>query len=71
MRRSMRKPVLVCAADLAHLPEVRADLEAAFDVRWLDSVTAESLARALPEADAYFATLAVRLTEGLIAQRRG
>ncbi len=63
----MKKPVLVCAADLAHLPAVKALLESTFEVRWARPATPDNLARLLPEADAYFAALEVRLTEALIS----
>jgi len=51
------KPVLVCAADIAHLPETRAILEGAFDLRVVRPATTEALVRAHPEADAYYAAL--------------
>jgi len=63
----MKKPVLVCAADIAHLPETRAILEEAFELRVARPATPEALARALPEADAYFAALETRLTDELLA----
>ncbi len=62
----MKKPVLVCAADLAHLPAVKELLESNFEYRPARPATPENLARLLPEADAYFAALEVRLTEELI-----
>jgi len=64
---AMTKPVLICAADIAHLPETRAILEAAFELRVARPATPEALARALPEADAYFAALETRLTDDLLA----
>jgi D-3-phosphoglycerate dehydrogenase len=63
---TMSKPILVCAADLEHFPEVRAVLEAAFEVRYA-APEPGSLAEALVDADAYYATLQVRLTGELIA----
>jgi phosphoglycerate dehydrogenase-like enzyme len=60
------QPVLV-AAELAHLPETCGILAAAFDVRELRPATAAALATALRDADAYFATLAVRLTADMVA----
>lgn len=63
----MKKPVLICAADLSGFPDVRVLLDTVFEVRVARPATPEALARALPEADAYFATLEVRLTEALLA----
>ena len=62
-----KKPILVCAAELSHLPEVRSRLEAVFEMRTPDAATPEALGRALSVADAYFATLRVRLTAELLA----
>jgi D-3-phosphoglycerate dehydrogenase len=62
----MPKPVLLCAADISHLPETRAHLETAFELRVVRPATSEALARALPLADAYFASLEVRLTDDLM-----
>jgi D-3-phosphoglycerate dehydrogenase / 2-oxoglutarate reductase len=56
------RPVLVCAADMKHLPEVRAKLERAFEVRYVAREPG-ALAKALADADAYYAALQVRLTE--------
>lgn len=61
------KPVLVCAADIAHLPETRAILEGAFELRVVRPATTEAVAGALPEADAYYAALETRLTDELLA----
>ena len=63
----MAKPILICAADIRHVPDVQALLDRAFDVRTVRPATPEALADALPEADAYLATLEVRLTDALIA----
>jgi len=63
----MPLPVVVCAADLNHLPETRAILEKHFQVRYV-SPTSESLAESLPGADAYFAAMQVRLTGDLMAK---
>jgi len=62
----MSKPVVVCAADIGHLPETQAVLEDAFDVRYVEP-TEPSLAQELPDAEAYFASLHVRLTAELMA----
>ncbi len=61
----MPKPILISAADLTHLPETKAILETVFEVREVRPATAEALAGRLPEADAYYASLAVRLTDDL------
>ncbi len=63
----MTKPILVCAADLTHLPHVSDRLAANFELRWARPATPDNLARLLPEADAYFAALEVQLTDQLIA----
>ncbi len=63
----MKKPVLVCAADLSHLPAVEELLEASFELRRARPATPDNLARLLPQADAYFAALEVQLTEELIS----
>jgi D-3-phosphoglycerate dehydrogenase len=57
--------IIVCSADLAHLPEARRMLESAGRVRYVPA-TAVSLRAALAEADAYFASMHVRLTAELI-----
>ncbi len=62
----MSKPILVCAADLGHLPDVRARLETVFTVRYVAPQPA-TLAAALANADAYYATLNCRLTAEFIA----
>ena len=62
----MQRPIVVCAADLGHLPAVRQLLDTHCEVRFV-SATPESLAAALPQADAYFASLQVRITRELMA----
>jgi len=61
------KPVLATATELIHLPETRAILDEAFSLREVRPVTVTAIADALRDADAYFATLAVRLTGDMIA----
>jgi len=63
----MRLPVIVCAADLGHLPATRRLLESVGQVRYVDAAP-ESLREALPRADAYFASMHVRITGEMIAQ---
>lgn len=65
----MSKPVIVCAADLIHLPETRSVLESCGQVRYVEA-TPEALREALPSADAYLASMQVRLTAELIEQAR-
>ena len=62
----MGEPVIVCAADLSHTPQTQAELAKCSEVRYV-SATPEALAEALPEADAYYASLEVVLTGELIA----
>jgi len=38
----MKKPILVCAADLAHLPEVKDLLESNFELRMARPATAKT-----------------------------
>jgi len=61
----MNQPVIVCAADLSSAPQARDKLEGGGDVRYVPA-TAEALAEALANADAYFAALQVVLTAELI-----
>jgi len=61
----MSEPVIVCAADLSHSPRTHAELAKSGKVRYV-SATPEALAEALPEADAYYASLDVVLTGELI-----
>jgi D-3-phosphoglycerate dehydrogenase / 2-oxoglutarate reductase len=61
------KPLIVCAADLQHVPKARRILEGCGRVQYIDTEE-ETLATALAEADAYFATLRVQLTRELMAQ---
>ena len=58
-------PVVVCCAELTHAPQAEGILRAAFRLRTVEP-TAESLARELPDADAYYAALQVRLTKELM-----
>ncbi len=61
----MNRYLVLCAADLSHLPETRKLLEAFYKVQYI-SPTPQALEENLPVADAYFASLHVRLTEELI-----
>ncbi len=63
----MNRPVIVCAADLDHLPETQSILKNCGQVRHVKA-TPEALREALPGADAYFASMEVRLTAELIEQ---
>ncbi|HSW44153.1 MAG TPA: NAD(P)-dependent oxidoreductase [Phycisphaerae bacterium] len=63
----MKRPVVVCAADLGHLPAVCNLIESAVEVRYV-SATPEALAEALPDADAYFASMHVRITGEMMAR---
>ncbi|MBN2293021.1 MAG: hypothetical protein JXM70_11385 [Pirellulales bacterium] len=60
-----QRPKLLCAADIAHIPEVAALLEKHFEVEYSPATT-EALQQHLPRADAYFATLGVCLTADLL-----
>ncbi|MEA1950397.1 MAG: NAD(P)-dependent oxidoreductase [Planctomycetota bacterium] len=59
------RPKLLCAADLAHIPEAVALLEENFDVDYAQP-NPRALQQHLPRADAYFAALSVRLTAALL-----
>lgn len=61
----MPTPVIICASDLAHLPETRQVLASAGEVRYV-SATPEALQVAMPDADAYYASLRAQLTGELI-----
>ncbi|MBN1942826.1 MAG: hypothetical protein JW849_05970 [Phycisphaerae bacterium] len=61
----MTRPVVLCAADLAHSPKAREILENACKVLYTPA-TPEALQEHLPEADAYLASLHVQLTKELI-----
>jgi len=61
------RPVIVCAADLGHLPEVRQILEHAGRVHYIPA-DPEALARAVRDADAYYASMHVQLTGAMIEQ---
>ena len=62
----MKRPVVICAADLAHLPAVRRLLESCGHVRYIPA-TPETLAAAIADADAYFASMHVRITADMMA----
>lgn len=61
------QPLIVCAPDLRHVPGAREKLERCGRVRYV-TATPDTLGAALADADAYFATLRVRLTDELMAQ---
>lgn len=61
----MNRPVVLCAADLGHLPEAKKTLEEAFDVQYIPP-TPQAIEAHISGADAYFAALQVRLTKELI-----
>jgi len=63
----MSKPVIICAGDLAQVPEIQEILQACGQVRYIKA-TSEDLRDALPDADAYFASMHVRITAELIQQ---
>lgn len=63
--KTKKKPVLVCAADLTASPQTRDVLERNFDCRFIES-TPEALAKHIPEADAYYASLHVRLDQAMM-----
>ena len=62
----MKKPLVVTPADLTHAPKAKGILESAFEVQYVDG-TADALAESLPGADAYYASLVVRITAELMA----
>jgi D-3-phosphoglycerate dehydrogenase / 2-oxoglutarate reductase len=61
----MNRYLVLCAADLSYLPETRNILETFCKVHYI-SPTPQALEENLPNADAYFASLHVRLTDALI-----
>jgi D-3-phosphoglycerate dehydrogenase / 2-oxoglutarate reductase len=61
-----KRPVIVCAADLSHLAAVRSILEACGSVRYVPAQP-EALAAALRDADAYYASMHVRITSEMMA----
>lgn len=63
----MTDPVVVCAADIGHLPETQRILDGCGRVLYVKA-TPEGLRAALPGADAYFASMHVRITAELIEQ---
>jgi len=65
--KHMKDPVVICAADLGHLPETRQILENSCQVRYVPP-TPDALAAAIGDADAYFASLQVQLTGELISK---
>jgi D-3-phosphoglycerate dehydrogenase len=66
----MKKPTVICAADLRYASESREILERNFDVRYIRA-NIEVLKENLPDADAYFASLKVQLTRELMALSPG
>ena len=66
----MKRPVVVCAVDLAHLPAVCGLLESCGEVRYIQA-TPEALAAAIADADAYFASMHVRITADMMAAAPG
>lgn len=62
----MPDPTIVSAADLGHIPEVQDELARCGEVRYVPA-TPDALIEALPEADAYFASLEVVLTDELMS----
>jgi D-3-phosphoglycerate dehydrogenase len=63
---TMARRVVVCAVDLEHLPGVRRMLETGGEVRYVPA-KAESLAAAVRDADAYYASMHVRITGEMMA----
>lgn len=61
------KPLIVCAADLQHAQQARAVLSSCGEVLYVDP-TEDSLAEYLPRADAYYASLHIRLSGQLQAK---
>ena len=61
----MSHPVIVCAADLSHLPQTQKLLASIGEVRYIQA-TPEALVEAITDADAYFASMHVRLTAEMI-----
>ena len=62
---TIKKPIIVCTADLAYASKAREVLESAFEVRCVEPTTA-AIAKAIVGADAYYASLFVRLTGSLM-----
>ena len=61
----MALPIIICAVDLSNAPGAKKILEQNFQVRYVPA-TIEALCAALPDADAYYASLHVRLTTELL-----
>ncbi len=61
----MNRPVVLCTADLGHLSEAKKTLEDAFDVHFIPP-TPQAVKAHIADADAYFASLQVRLTQELM-----
>jgi len=61
----MTLPIIICAADLSNAPSARNILEQNFQVRYVPA-TEKTLHENLPDADAYYASLHVRLTAELL-----
>ncbi len=66
----MRRPIVVCAADLDHLPATKRLLEEQCEVRFV-AATPEALEAALPDAEAYYASMHVRITGDMMAAAPG
>jgi D-3-phosphoglycerate dehydrogenase / 2-oxoglutarate reductase len=69
MTSSKSKPYLICAADLALFRQVRLGLESVFQVRYVPA-TLEALAESLPHAEAYYASLAVKIDNRILDQSK-
>ena len=63
----MAVPLVICTADLTAAADTKRILEENFEVRYV-AATTEALAENLPEADAYYCSLDVRITAELMAQ---
>ncbi|MFA5865436.1 MAG: NAD(P)-dependent oxidoreductase [Phycisphaerae bacterium] len=61
----MKKPTIICAADLTFAPETKRVLESQGLVKYI-SPTPQALLEHLPDGDAYFASLHVQLSRELI-----
>ena len=61
----MAKSIVVCGPNLDHLPQTKQLLEENFEVIYINC-DAEKLAKFVPKADAYYATLHIRITEELM-----
>lgn len=63
----MGNPIIVSAADLSHIPEAKNELAACGEVRYV-AATHAALSAALADADAYYASLEVVLTDELMSK---